>query len=228
MDVKKRLLELAEPEYREFHGKLLPGVEDILGVRVPALRKLAKEIISSDWRAFLEENAGETYEERQLLGLVTAGAWKKMDLEELLARTAAFVPKIDNWAVCDVFCGSYKAADGACSAAVWEFLQPYFQSEQEYELRFAVVMALSHYCDGEHADEAFRLFDGIRSEAYYVRMAVAWAVSVYFVKLPERTMEYLNKCELDDWTFNKALQKITESYRVDRETKDRIRRMKRK
>ena len=86
MDVKKRLLELAEPEYREFHGKLLPGVDDILGVRVPALRKLAKEIISSDWRAFLEENAGETYEERQLLGLVTAGAWKKMDLEELLAR----------------------------------------------------------------------------------------------------------------------------------------------
>ena len=89
-------------------------------------------------------------------------------------------------------------------------------------------MALSHYCDGEHAEEVFGFLDEIRSEAYYVRMAVAWAVSVYYVKLPEQTMDYLKRCRLDDWTYNKALQKIIESNRVDREAKAVIRGMKRK
>ncbi len=227
MEIKKRLQELAEPEYAAFHGSLLPGVTDILGVRIPVLRKLAKEILASDWRGFLDRASEGTYEERQLQGLVLAGAWRKMEPEELFARTAEFVPKIDNWAVCDVFCGSYKAADGKLSSQVWQFVRPYFRSSREYELRFAVVMALSHYCREEYAGEIFSLLDGISSEDYYVRMAEAWAVSVFFVKLPELAWEYLKENRLDDWTYNKALQKITESLRVDRETKNRIRAMKR-
>lgn len=225
--IRERLQELADPEYRKFHSGLLPGTENILGVRIPDLRRLAKEILAGDWREFLETVSDDTYEEKQLQGLVTAGAWKKMEAEELFEWTARFVPKIDNWAVCDVFCGDYRAADGKLRREVWEFVRPYFRKEGEYELRFAAVMALSHYCDVEHVREAFHFFEGIRSEAYYVRMAVAWAVSVYYVKLPEITMEYLKNCALDDWTYNKALQKITESRRVDRDTKEMVRKMKR-
>ena len=226
--IKEGLRELADPGYREFHGRLLPGTEDILGVRIPDLKRLAKEILKGDWREFLEHAEDGTYEERQLQGLVIAGAWKKMEPEELFERTAGFVPKIDNWAVCDVFCGAYRAAESGLRREVWEFVRPYFKKTGEYELRFAAVMALSHYCDGEHAEEVFGFLDEIRSEAYYVRMAVAWAVSVYYVKLPEQTMDYLKRCRLDDWTYNKALQKIIESNRVDRETKAVIRGMKRK
>lgn len=227
MNVKERLLELADPDYREFQEKLMPGVTDLLGVRMPQLKKLAGEILASDWRGFLDQVSGETCEERQLQGLVTAGAWRKMEPEELLARTEAFLPRIDNWAVCDTFCSAYKAADGPLGPLVWEFIRPCFRDGREYRIRFAVVMALTHYCREDCAREVFSLLDGIESREYYVRMAVAWAVSVFFVKVPELTWEYLKDNRLDDWTYNKALQKITESLRVDRETKMQIRAMKR-
>ena len=226
--IKERLRELADPGYREFHGRLLPGTEDILGVRIPDLKRLAKEILKGDWREFLEHAEDGTYEERQLQGLVIAGAWKKMEPEELLEGGGGLVRRMGGWAGCGVFCGGERAAESGLRREVWEFVRPYFKKTGEYELRFAAVMALSHYCDGEHAEEVFGFLDEIRSEAYYVRMAVAWAVSVYYVKLPEQTMDYLKRCRLDDWTYNKALQKIIESNRVDREAKAVIRGMKRK
>ena len=87
---------------------------------------------------------------------------------------------------------------------------------------------LGYFTEQSYLDRSFAVFDSIRHEAYYVRMALAWAVSVYFVKFQEETFAYLKKNRLDDWTYNKALQKITESYRVDGETKIQIRAMKRK
>lgn len=223
--VRGRLLELADPEYRDFHSRLLPGVDNVLGVRVPMLRQLAKEIAKGGWETFLGENDREWYENDMLQGLVIGCA--KMDFEKRLALTKEFVPRINNWAVCDVFCGSLKETKKH-REQVWEFLTPYLRSDQEYEIRFGVVMLLSHFVEEDYRERAFEAFDAISSEAYYVRMAVAWAVSVYFVHFPEESMAYLRDNRLDDWTYNKALQKIIESYRVSKETKDLIRSMKRK
>ena len=139
MDIRERLNALADPGYRKFHSGLLPGVEDILGVRSPDLKKLAKEILAGDWRGYLAEASDGSHEERLLQGLVIAGAWRGMDREELFRRTEEFVAKIDSWAICDAFCGAYKAADGGLRDAVWEFVRPYFEREGEYELRFAAV-----------------------------------------------------------------------------------------
>lgn len=221
----ERLRELSDLKYRDFHSKLLPGTENVMGVRTPELRKLAKEIIKGDWETFLEENDRAWYENDILQGLVTAGA--KMTPEERLRRVRAFLPRIENWAVCDIFCGSLKDAE-KYPELYWEFLKPYVQSEKPYEIRFAVVMLLSHFVKKEYLQDAFAYFDGIHMDHYYVRMAVAWAVSVYFVHFPEETYQYLRENRLDDWTYNKALQKITESYRVSPETKVQIRAMKRK
>lgn len=223
--VRERLQELADPQYKEFHSKLLPGIDNILGVRVPQLRNLAKEIARGDWETFLEENDREWYENDMLQGLVIGCA--KMDFEKRLALTREFIPRINNWAVCDVFCGSLKETKKH-KERMWEFLQPFLKSDQEYEIRFGVVMLLSHFVEKDYLEPAFAAFDAITSEAYYVRMAVAWAVSVYFVHFQKESMVYLKKNQLDDWTYNKALQKITESYRVDGETKAKIRSMKRK
>ncbi len=223
--IRERLNELADPKYKEFQGKLLPGIDNILGVRVPKLRNLAKEIARGDWETFLAENDRQWYENDMLQGLVIGCA--KMDFEKRLTLTREFVPRINNWAVCDVFCGSLKDTKKH-KERMWEFLQPYLKSDQEYEIRFGVVMLLSHFVEKDYLERAFGAFDGITSEAYYVRMAVAWAVSVYFVHFPEESMAYLEHNRLDGWTYNKALQKITESYRVDGETKVKIRSMKRK
>ncbi len=223
--IRERLLDLEDPKYREFHGKLLPGIDNILGVRVPDLRKLAKEIGKGDWETFLEKNEREWYENDMLQGLVIGCA--KMDFKKRMELTRTFIPRINNWAVCDVFCGSLKDTKKH-KAEVWDFLQDYLKSDQEYEIRFGVVMLLSHFVEEEYLEKAFAAFDKITSEGYYVRMAVAWAVSVYFVHFPEKSFSYLKENRLDNWTYNKALQKIVESYRVDDETKKVIRKMKRR
>ena len=223
--VRERLLAMQELKYQEFQKKLIPNCDKILGVRSPELRKLAKEICKGDWRTFLAENDREYYENDLLQGFVTAQA--KMDYEERLERIRAFVPRINNWAVCDGFCTSLKDTKKH-KEEMWDFLQDYLKSEEPYEIRFGVVMLLCYYVETEYLTQAFAAFDAISHEEYYVRMAVAWAVSIYYIHYPEETDKYLRNNKLDDWTSNKALQKIVESYRIDEETKQRIRSMKRK
>lgn len=229
-EIRRRLEELAEPGYRDFNCKLLPGVEDMLGVRTPALRRLAREIAKGDWRGYVDQvrtawQQGEAcHEERLLWGMVVgagAGAW-----EEAAAYIRDFVPVIDNWAVCDSFCGTLKIARKH-KAEMWELLAPYLDSELEYECRFGAVMLLDYFIDEDYVDRALGALDRIRSQAYYSKMAVAWAVSIFYVKMPERVMPYLEKNHLDDWTYNKALQKICESLRIDGQTRAVIRSMKR-
>lgn len=227
MNVRKRLESLAEPDFRTFTAKLTPNVskEKILGVRLPKLRIIAKEIAKADWRTYLLEASDDTFEETMLQGMVIGYA--KQELSELFTWIAWFVPKIDNWPVCDSFCAGLKAAK-RYQEEFWKFLLPYFNSRNAYEIRFAVVMLLDYYTDREHIEKGLELLDGIRHEDYYVKMAVAWAVSIYYIKLPEETMRFLKQNHLDDFTYNKALQKITESMKVPKEEKQLIRSMKRK
>lgn len=222
---RQQIFELIDEDYQKFASKLIPTIDNVLGVRLPALRKIAKEIAKSDWRTYLETTESEYFEEVMLQGMVLG--YVKADIEEILSYITAFVPKIDNWSVCDSFCIGLKFTK-VNQERVWEYLQPYLSSEKEYEIRFGVVMLLNYYIDDAYIDKVLQSLDRIKHEGYYVKMAVAWAISICYVKLPELTMSYLNKNTLDDFTYNKALQKITESYRVDKETKEQIRSMKRK
>ena len=111
---------------------------------------------------------------------------------------------------------------------VWLFLENWMKSDKEYEIRFGVVMAMAHYIDEEYINNVLQWMDRISHEGYYVKMAVAWALSVCYVKFPQKTVNYLKENHLDDFTYNKALQKIIESYRVSTEDKEIIRSMKRK
>ncbi|HBF35315.1 TPA: DNA alkylation repair protein [Candidatus Sumerlaeota bacterium] len=222
--VRKRLLELVDEKYRKFHSALVPGVDNILGVRLPNLREIAKELAKGDWRGYLSSAQTDYCEEITLQGLVIGYA--KADLEEILRYTSGFVPKINNWGVCDCFCSNLKITKKHLPQ-VWEFLQPYLRSPKEFELRFGIVMLLTFYIQDEYIDRVLPLLNGATHEGYYVKMAVAWALSICFAKYPEKAMLYLKESTLDDFTYNKALQKITESLRVDKETKTIIRRMKR-
>ena len=221
-DIRKELFSLADEKYKEFHGGLCPGVNNIIGVRVPALRSLAKKIIKEDWRKYLKEAEDQYYEEVMLQGMVIGLA--KMDIEERLTYLAGFIPKIDNWAVCDVTCAGLKSTAKNLKK-VWEFLQKYLNSDKEFEVRFAVVIILDYYIQEEYIDIVFEKLDSVHHEAYYVKMAVAWAVSICYIKYPEKTYSYLESCKLDNFTFNKAIQKIRESYRVPKEDKENLKKM---
>lgn len=222
MTLREQLFEMAEPGYRAFVSPLMPGVENVIGIRIPTLRKIAREIARGDWRTFLTDAKGDYFEERMLQGLVVGYA--KCTPEERLAEIARFVPKIDNWALCDSFC--MRKPPPTERQPLWGFIQPYFRSGREYDIRFAVVTSLSAFIDEEHLEALFVHYGAIRHEGYYARMAVAWAVSVCFVKFPERTLTWLRRNSLGTWTHNKAIQKICESYRVEAADKAAVKALK--
>lgn len=222
--VRNRIFEMADENYRQFQSALVPGIDTILGVRLPKLHKLARELAKNNWQNNIAATQDGYYEEIMLQGLIIGYA--KADIEEILLYVAAFVPKINNWAVCDWCCGNLKITKKHLPR-VWKFLQPYLLSRNEYELRFAVVMLLSFYIEGEYVDQVLMVLDGVKHEGYYANMAVAWAISICFVKYPNKTIIYLKKSTLDDFTYNKALQKISESSRVNKEMKIFLRSLKR-
>jgi 3-methyladenine DNA glycosylase AlkD len=223
--IREQIFELADQEYRKFQSALCPGCSNILGVRVPLLRNLAKDIARDDWREYLENAGNDYFEEIMLQGMVIGYA--QAETEELIGYIKAFVPKIDNWAVCDSFCTGLKFTKKN-RERIWDNLHLHLSSKEEFEIRFGTVMLLNYYIDEDYIDRVLLMLDGIKHEGYYVKMAIAWALSLCFVKFPEKTMNYLLQNTLDNFTFNKSLQKITESLRVDKETKILIRGMRRK
>lgn len=223
-ELRARLPALAEPAYRAFNQGLLPGVPGILGVRMGALRDLAKKIAAGDWRAFLAQAQEDTYEETMVQALVIGLA--KGDTEEILACVAAFVPKIANWGICDSFCAGLKIAKQE-PARVWDFLQPYFASAEPFAARFALVMALNYYIEDAYIEGVLERISAAKREDYYVKMAAAWALSFCYARYPNRTLEYLRASALDDFTHNKAISKILESYRVGPSDKQAARALRR-
>ena len=222
--VRQFLQENEDTGYRDFHSNLLPGVDNVMGIRLPVLRKFAKQLSGMDWQEWFEQADDQWYEETMLRGLVSAYA--KMECKERLTYVAKFVPDVNNWAVCDCFCSTLKDAD-KYQIEYWDFSETYFTSNKEYEARFAAVMLLGHFVKREYLKESIRRLESITQQGYYAKMAVAWAVSVYFAAFPDEMLTYLQDGhKLDEFTYKKSLQKITESYRVDKEMKKIIKEMR--
>ena len=141
-------MKLSEEKYKEFSSKLIPGIDNILGVRLLYLRKVAKNIAKEDWRTYLK-NANDTYFEEVMLQGMVIGYVKDSNIEEILVYIKKFILKINNWSVCDSFSSGLKITNKN-KEIVWEFLKKYLSSEKEYEVRFAVVMLLNYYIDEEY------------------------------------------------------------------------------
>lgn len=222
-EIRSKLFNLSEDEYRNFHSKLCPNTENILGVRLPLLRNMAKDLAKNNWEAYLNNPYNEYYEEIMIEGL-TIG-YIKTDINTRLKYIKRFIPKIDNWAICDSFCNNLKFTKNNLNE-VWEFISTYLSSNKEFELRFAIVMMLHYYINEEYIDRVLHILNDINHEGYYVKMAVAWAISFAYIKFPHKTLVFLKNNNLDSFTYNKSLQKIIESTRVSNEYKDLIRSMK--
>ena len=221
----EKLLGLADPKNEAFLKSLIPGTEKALGVRAPDMRKLAKELYKDDWREYFAQNQDAYHEETMLQGAVIG--LLKEDIETVLAEARRYIPKITNWALCDSFCGGLKITK-THKERVWEFLVDYVNSDKPYEIRFAVVMMLAYYIDDEYLPQVFQLLNNIKHEDYYVKMAVAWTVSMCYVNNPELTLDFLKDNKLDDFTYNKSLSKICESLKPSAEEKALIKCMKRR
>lgn len=224
-EVRTFLYAKAEESYRKFSSGLLPDTEQILGVRLPVLRKYARQLIKRDWREYIKLNPPASFEEIMLQGMIIGYA-EDIGAEERLQYVREYIPLIDNWSVCDSFCTGLKFVREN-QQQVWEFLQPYLESGEEFSIRFGIVLLLDYYINDTYIESVIQKLDQITHKAYYVKMAVAWALSMCFVRYPEIVMPYLKNNNLDDWTYHKTLQKIGESLQVEKETKIIIKSMKR-
>lgn len=225
-EIKEKLFELADPKYKEFHSGLCPGVDNIIGVRVPVLRNYAKQLAKEyQIKELLEQIDNEYYEEIMLQGMLIGLA--KQDFKTTQKQIKEFITKIDNWAVCDIFCSGLKITK-KYKEEMWNFIQTYLQSDKEFEIRFGIVMILDYYVEKEYLEKNFKIFTAITSQAYYVQMAIAWAISICLIKFYDPTITYLKTANLDNFTYNKALQKAIESYRITEEQKNILRSMKKK
>lgn len=223
-EVRKELFNLQDKKYKEFHSSLCPNTNNIIGIRVPVLRKYAKELNKKYTIQELLKNIEDEYYEETMLKGILIGISKE-NYETILKYIKEFVPKINNWAICDTFCAGLKITK-KYKKEIWNLIGKYLKSEKEFEIRFAIVMILDYYIEEEYLKEDFEIFNSINNECYYAKMAVAWAISIALVKYYERTIKYLEKCNLDNFTYNKAIQKALESYRITEDKKQILRKMK--
>ena len=225
LDFTQYLKSIGEKKTAEFSAKLIPGATNILGVKIPELRKIAGEISRGDWRGFLKQAKDDTFEEVLTQGILIGKV--KVCIEVMISLVENYLPSIDNWAVCDCFCTSLKATiyDKDEMLIV---INKCLLSKNEYYLRFAVVMLLTYYVDAYHIEYLLSTLRGVNADSYYVKMAIAWACSVCFVKFPARTFTFIKTNPFDDFTFNKTIDKINDSLRVDKKTKIMLKQMKRK
>ena len=235
LPLDRHLQHLAEGGNAEFTRRLHPGVEGVLGIRLPDLRNLARRIARQDAAAYLQavENTPEAeqspyMEARTLHGLVL-GYVHPTSVDDYLAHVARWVPRINSWSVCDAF----QLADARRLLAehrdrIWQFALPWLDSDHEYTVRFGVVLFMLYFIEADHVSVVLDRLCAVRHEGYYVRMAVAWAVAECYIRFPEHTLPIFEQHRLPLWTHNKALQKIRESLRPDEAVKAQLKALKRK
>lgn len=223
-ELQEQLRKMADDKYRTFSAKLTPGAKNIIGVRIPLLRKTAKKG-AVKLREFLNQTTDDTFEEIMLQGM--AIGMSNISPDELYQHIANFIPKIDNWSVCDIFCGELKkTADDR--ERLWAFISPYLFADGEFYVRFALVMILKYFTTEEYIKKSLSAADSVKHNGYYAKMAAAWVISECYAKYPQETLKNLQHAQTDKFTFNKALQKITESLRVSPEEKILLNAMRRK
>jgi len=223
--IRQYLLTLQDKKYKEFHSSLCPGTNNIIGVRVPVLKNYAKKLSKQEnFKKYISFNKTKYYEEVMLQGILI-GLVKNSDIKETFIMLENFIPKINNWAVCDIFCAGLKTVNKN-KEIFWTFIQKYLKSDKEFELRFAIIIMLDYFIEEKYIDKVLNILDKIKHDGYYVKMATAWTISIAFIKFKDKTFKYLKQNNLDTWTYNKALQKIIESLRVDKQTKEIIKKMK--
>ena len=225
LNIEEELFNMQDKKYQEFQKKICPGIENIIGIRIPILRNYAKKLLKKyNLKQLMECIKDNYYEEIMLKGMLIGEA--KENLDVVIKYVEVFIPKINNWAVCDTFCTGLKIVKNN-KEEMWKFIQKYLTSKKEFEVRFGIVIILNYFIDKDYLENNFKIFNNIKVDKYYVQMAVSWAISLCLIKYYDRTVKYLKEeAELDIFTYNKAIQKAIESYRISDKQKDFLRKMK--
>lgn len=210
------LQQLADPGYRVFASRLIPGEARLLGVRLPALRQLAKQYAANDWRALLAfpAPAEASFEELLLRAMLPAYAGDTT-LAERLRYIAQEQPNLNNWSLCDSACATCRFTRHH-REDVFAWLEPFLHSEQEFTARFGIVMLNHYYASVEcWVPLVIQALREVPQDAYYAAMAVAWCACTLLtarIDLHDNVgMELLAPGYLPEHTRKLLLRKLRES-----------------
>lgn len=215
---QKSLYTVKDEKYYQFNKKIVFTNYEMIGIRVPLLRKIAKKIEKTRYDDFLKTASLNTYEEIFIYGVVISYI---KDYNTFLNYFKKFIKYIDNWAICDMALSSFKIIKKN-KDEFEEIIQDLLKSKREYYVRVGIVSLLYYYIEKEQLKKLYNYLDSIKHEGYYVHMAIAWAISIIYIKFPAETKMYLKNNKLSTKTLNKAIQKIRESTRVDNVTKQNL------
>ena len=215
-DVQKRLFEMQDAEYRDFHAKLVPTMEKtkFIGIRTPMLRKFAKKFgKTEESEIFLQVLPHQYYEENNLHMMLITGI---KDYDRCLTEIERFLPYIDNWATCD-----FPAPK--CFENHKEDLLPvikrWIASSETYTIRYGIGMLMRLYLDADFDTEYVRIVAEVKSDEYYVNMMIAWYMATALAKQWDAVIPYIEEHRMSDWVHRKTIQKAVESYRITDEQK---------
>ncbi len=219
-EIRRELFALADPDYKKFQCALMPTVEPdtVIGVRMPSLRRLAKQYTGEEKReAFFNCLSHRYYEENNLHGVLISGM---KDYEEIIPALDAFLPCVNNWATCDLI---RPAAFRLHPPSLPEHIVRWMHSPHPYTVRFAMEMLMVYYLD-DHFDTAFpRMVGEYRSEEYYIQMMQAWYFATALAVRWEEILPYLAEKRLSPWVHAMTIRKACESFRIPKEHKNILR-----
>jgi len=216
------LYSFEDKKYKDFHSKLTYNTNNI-GIKVPILKDISKSISKGNFMSFIEHVTNNTYEEWLIFGLIIGYA--KIDFKNKLNLLDRYITNIDNWSSCDTICANMKDFEKNKEIG-YEYILKLIKKEDIWSVRVGVVLLLDFYINDEYLEQIFKICDSIIMDEYYVKMAISWLISSCYIKYPELTLKYLNNNKLDNFTYNKAIQKIIESTRVSKLEKDFLRKTK--
>ena len=220
--IQNLLFERQDLKYKAFHQKLMPTINPnlVIGVRVPEIRKLAKTLPETEKEEFLQALPHKFYEENMLHSQILCGV---RDFDACLKKVKSFLPFVDNWAVCDSL--KPKVFKKHKEALLKE-IKTWLKSSRTYEVRFAVLMLMTHFLKENFSDEIFDLVKNIKSEEYYINMMIAWFFATALCYQNEKVLEILKAKILSVWVHNKTIQKAVESFRISPEKKEYLKTLK--
>ena len=219
-DIVKSLYALQDTVYRDFSAKLIPGVDkdNIIGVRTPVLRKLAKDMLKSgQYKDFIAHLPHRYFEENQLHAFILA---EIRDFDTVVFELERFLPFVDNWATCDQLspCVFRKNLD-----VVLVCVQRWIKSNDVYTVRFAIKTLMQYWLDKNFEEKYADMVADITTDEYYINMMRAWYFATAAAKQFDAILPYFRHGKLDEWTRLRAIQKATESFRVPDKHKEILR-----
>ncbi len=223
--IESKLFELQDLQYKAFHSKLMPTVnpDKIIGIRVPALRRFAKEFAKiQEAELFIENLPHKYYEEDNLHAFLIE---QIRDYQKVIAELNRFLPFVDNWATCD---GMTPKVFAQNTDKLISEIDKWLESKHTYTVRFAVNMLMKFYLDENFKEEYLQRVATIKSDEYYVKMVKAWYFATALAKQWDCAVLYLSENKLDEWVHNKTIQKAVESFRITKEQKEYLKKLKRK